>query len=230
MVTAHQMKMPERSRISRVRHFKDLLPNDVILWCHMRAWHRVVASQDVLTSHDRPWICIMPLKSEKVCGIARLSHFLTWWPWPLTIELDLAMVQLDLHVKFLVRTSNGSVVRVLTDGHTDRQTGPILLPRPLTREVTMSFSRYYPPGDRACSSSRGRHNTDLPCTISTSCRGDLFRLCSFCRHHPTCDWACSSSRGLLSHYSQFPIQKIALLQITPSMDKNVRGIWIGNWE
>ncbi len=41
----------------------------------------------------------------------------------LTIELDLDMVQVDLHVKFLVRTSNGSVVRVLTDGHThtDRQ-------------------------------------------------------------------------------------------------------------
>ncbi len=40
----------------------------------------------------------------------------------LTIELDLDVVQADLHVKFLVHTSNGSVVRVLTDGYTDRQT------------------------------------------------------------------------------------------------------------
>ena len=32
------------------------------------------------------------------------------------------MVQADLHVKFLVRTSNGSVVRVLTDGQTHGQT------------------------------------------------------------------------------------------------------------
>ncbi len=39
----------------------------------------------------------------------------------LTYDLD-HNVQVDLHVKFLVRTSNGSVVRVLTDGHTDRQT------------------------------------------------------------------------------------------------------------
>ncbi len=37
----------------------------------------------------------------------------------LTIELDLDIVQVDLHVKFLVRTSNCSVVRVLTDRQTD---------------------------------------------------------------------------------------------------------------
>ena len=53
----------------------------------------------------------------------------------LTIELDLDTVQVDLHVKFLVRKSNGSVVRVLADGHTHRQTGPILLPQPLARKI-----------------------------------------------------------------------------------------------
>ncbi len=37
----------------------------------------------------------------------------------MTIEPDLDMVQVDMHVKFLVRVSNGSAVRVLTDGHTD---------------------------------------------------------------------------------------------------------------
>ncbi len=57
----------------------------------------------------------------------------------LTIELDLDMVQVDLHVKILVHTSNGSVVRVMTDGHTDRQTGLILLPRTLTREVNSTL-------------------------------------------------------------------------------------------
>ena len=39
----------------------------------------------------------------------------------LTIDLDLDIVQVDLHVKFCVRTSNGSIVRVLTDRQTDRQ-------------------------------------------------------------------------------------------------------------
>ena len=39
----------------------------------------------------------------------------------LTIELDLDIVQVDLHVKFRVRTSNVSVVRVLTDRQKDRQ-------------------------------------------------------------------------------------------------------------
>ena len=62
----------------------------------------------------------------------------------LTFELDLDMIQVDLHVKFLVRMSNGSAVRVLnyrqTDRHTHTQTGPILLPRPLTREVIRSVA------------------------------------------------------------------------------------------
>ncbi len=40
----------------------------------------------------------------------------------LTIELDLDTVQVDLHVKFPLRTSNSSVVRVLTERHTHRQT------------------------------------------------------------------------------------------------------------
>ncbi len=45
---------------------------------------------------------------------------------------------------FWVRTSNGSVVRALTEGQTDkrtdRQTGPILYPRPLTQEGKMQMT------------------------------------------------------------------------------------------
>ncbi len=44
----------------------------------------------------------------------------------LPIELDLDMVQADLHVKFLVRMSSGSVVRAHTHTHTHTTTGPIL--------------------------------------------------------------------------------------------------------
>ena len=55
----------------------------------------------------------------------------------LPIKLDLDMVQADPHVKLFVHMSNGSAMRVLTDRHTDTQTGPILLPRPLTQEVKM---------------------------------------------------------------------------------------------
>ncbi len=39
------------------------------------------------------------------------------------------------HTKFGVHISNGSALRVLTDGHTDGKTGPILLHRLLTWEV-----------------------------------------------------------------------------------------------
>ena len=67
----------------------------------------------------------MPLKSEKKSVELPEHHIfspcdLDLSPMTLTIELDLDMVQVDLCVKFLVRTSNGSVVRVLTDGHTHR--------------------------------------------------------------------------------------------------------------
>ncbi len=43
-------------------------------------------------------------------------------PMTLNIELDLDMVQVDLHVKLPVCTSNGSVARVLTVGQTGTQT------------------------------------------------------------------------------------------------------------
>ena len=49
----------------------------------------------------------------------------------LSIKLELDIIQVDFHVKFLVGTSNGSVVRV----HTHTTTGLFLLPRPLMREV-----------------------------------------------------------------------------------------------
>ncbi len=46
----------------------------------------------------------------------------------LSIEFDLNMVLVDLHVKFLVYMSNSSVMRVVTERHmhtqTDRKTAP----------------------------------------------------------------------------------------------------------
>ena len=42
--------------------------------------------------------------------------------------------------KFGVRTSKGSAMRVLTDRHTDRQMGLILLPQGLVQEVTIRSS------------------------------------------------------------------------------------------
>ncbi len=43
-----------------------------------------------------------------------------------------------MYVKFLVCTSNGSVMRVHTDTLTHTHTGPILLPLPLMQEVKIS--------------------------------------------------------------------------------------------
>ncbi len=44
------------------------------------------------------------------------------WPTTLPIKLDLDMVHIDFHVKFLVRMSNGSVSRAQTHTHTDTHT------------------------------------------------------------------------------------------------------------
>ena len=45
----------------------------------------------------------------------------------LTIELDLDKVLVDLHVRFLVCTSNGSALRVLNYTYTDTQTPPFFI-------------------------------------------------------------------------------------------------------
>ncbi len=51
------------------------------------------------------------------------SGDLDLWPMTLAFKLDLDMNQVDLHVKFLVHTSNSSAVRVLNYRHTHRHTG-----------------------------------------------------------------------------------------------------------
>ena len=59
----------------------------------------------------------------------------------LTIKFIQDIVKVHPCTKYWVRRSNGPVVRALADRHThthrrkDRRPGPILLPRPLTREV-----------------------------------------------------------------------------------------------
>ena len=59
----------------------------------------------------------------------------------LTTELGRDIMKVHPHTKICVHTSNGLAVRALsytelqTDRHTHTHTGPILLPRPLTREV-----------------------------------------------------------------------------------------------
>ncbi len=58
------------------------------------------------------------------------------WPMTLTFELIRDIIKVNASTKFRVCMSNGSAMRALTDRqtHTHTQTGPILYPRPLTRE------------------------------------------------------------------------------------------------
>ncbi len=91
--------------------FKSFRPNDVILWPRMTSCHDVTWRPDIT-----PWAKALYRAIQirtKLGRNAWKSQFLTRWPWPLTL-----IIKLDLHVKFLVRTSNGSIVR----GHTHTQT------------------------------------------------------------------------------------------------------------
>ncbi len=75
--------------------------------------------------------------SASLLGNENLSHDLDLWPTTLTYNPSLAKVRVNPHTKNPGHSSNGSAVRVLTHTHTqkDGKTAPILLPRPLTREV-----------------------------------------------------------------------------------------------
>ena len=73
-------------------------------------------------------------KDLKVCFLVTrvVCQRLKWWQrWPLCPKKDNS---------YWVHRSNGSVVIALTDTHTHRRMGPILLPRPLTWEV-MNWGR-----------------------------------------------------------------------------------------
>ena len=72
----------------------------------------------------------------------------------LTFELIRDIIMVNTCTKYWVRRSNGLDVRELTDAHThthtDRQTGPILYPRPQTRE---GIRQVPPPWTRAMTMS-----------------------------------------------------------------------------
>ena len=60
----------------------------------------------------------------------------------LTFKLIRDIVMVNVHAELQVHISNSSAVRALTDGQTDTQAGPILYPRPLTREgITLKQDR-----------------------------------------------------------------------------------------
>ncbi len=100
----------------------------------------LLPKQNVLTSHDRPGFSIMPFKSEESqynCPIITFSHLVT-----LTFDLDHqtwprygpGRPTCQISCLYVRRFSHESADRrTCTQKH--RHTGPILLPRPLTREV-----------------------------------------------------------------------------------------------
>ncbi len=82
--------------------------------------------------------------SALLLGNENLPNDLDLWPTTLTYNPSLAKVKVNHHTKNQGHRSNGLAVRVLTDGMTewrkDGKTAPILLPRPLTREVKTILS------------------------------------------------------------------------------------------
>ena len=60
----------------------------------------------------------------------------------LTFELDLDMVMIKPHAKIQVPTSNGSNLRALTDGQTDRRTDRQTLPITLSPRLMAGDNEY----------------------------------------------------------------------------------------
>ena len=113
--------------------------HDVIVWRHTTSWCHSKGQSNV-SCHKRQE------KAVKLTG----NHIfqpgdLDLWPWPTNSSEILSR---SIRTNFGVNTSNGLTVRALTnwqtdgktDGKTHRNTGPILLPRPLTQEVKIYVS------------------------------------------------------------------------------------------
>ncbi len=93
-----------------------------VMWCHdVMPWRYVTSQchskgQSNVTCHT---------KQEKVVKLTENHVFqpddLELWPMTLPIKLIRDMAKMHLCTKFEVRTSNSSVVRVLTNRHTDRR-------------------------------------------------------------------------------------------------------------
>ena len=88
-------------------------------WCDVTWRCDVMAWRQMTSCHDR--MC-KDLTHQKL----RKSRFSTWWPWPLTYDLDL-----QSHLRYYqgqsihqirVSKSNASAVRALTDRHTRTHT------------------------------------------------------------------------------------------------------------
>ncbi len=148
------MKTPERWRalprralfvsILAQKSSKDVMTSwrhDVVPWRYVTSWCHAVTSHDV-RCHDKLALCNSPIWNFG-------NHVfqpgdLDLWPMTLTFELIWDIIKVNASTKFRVCTSNGSAVRALTDRqtHTHTQTGPILYPRPLTREGIMSVNKF----------------------------------------------------------------------------------------
>ena len=82
----------------------------------------------------------MVLYGNSIQTKAWKSHFLTSWPWPLTLIIELVQdaIKVNSPGQFLcpyVKFFDHERAYRQTHAQTDRKTGPILLPRLLTRKV-----------------------------------------------------------------------------------------------
>ncbi len=102
-----------------VCHSMSQLASCDVIWRHGVTSHDVMLWRHMTSQHKPYWLYIefLRLKPENCIF---LSRDLGLWPMTLPIKLDLDMVRADLHVKYFVCTSNGSVVRVHTHTHTHR--------------------------------------------------------------------------------------------------------------
>ena len=127
--TLQQLIMTDRQKLSSLLWRYVMTSRCDVMWRHdVRLWRHM------MPYNMTKWNCEPSQPTWKSENNVFQPSDLDIWPMTLTFELIRDIVKVNPSTKFWVCTSNGSARRVLTDKHTHRCTGPILYPRPLTRE------------------------------------------------------------------------------------------------
>ena len=133
-------KNAQRYRTSRSFHspFAQSMSFTVIIQrCHVTLLRHTIPSYDVIALHHRPGFCIRSLTLQKPVKSRLWPRDLDLWPWPLNLAEILSRSTQQVSCQYLEQFGSESADE-LTDTQTDENTGPILLPRPLTWKVLMS--------------------------------------------------------------------------------------------
>ncbi len=155
------------------------------MWCPiyyliLPAWSLLSPLAASCREDDTSWVTVHAFPTALLHPL--LARFLTWWPWPLTLtfKLDLDILQLDLHAEIQVCISVRLPRRVVTHGHTDRQTHNVKTITPVTDEGCKNRKFFFFDGQILLfppQSWNMRHLSHFICPIKCLCKYQMRHIC-----------------------------------------------------